>query len=265
MTPGVVLNKCQAYGEFLTLKIENMTLQHHETEIKNRFTPPKSEETKPYAIVTVATGSGIKSTFEDLGADYVIDGGQGKNPSTEDFIEAFERVNAKTIFVLPNNGNIVMAAKQAANLYKKSEIVVIESKNIGDGYAALTMLSYDSGDTETIASELREAMEGVITGMVTKSIRNATIDGIPIEEGHYIGFTDKHMLSSHARNTETAMSLLERLGAAEHDYLIAIYGADTKEDEKEDFRARMGETYPNMELYEIDGGQEVYDFLLVLQ
>ncbi len=265
MTPGIVLNHCQQYGEFLTLKIENMTLQHHETEIRNRFPAAKSTEKKDFALVTVATGSGIKSTFEELGADYVIDGGQGKNPSTEDFIEAFDAVNARTIFVLPNNGNIVMAAKQAAGLYEKAEIRVIESKNIGDGYAALTMLSYDSGDADLIENDLREAMEGVVTGMVTRSIRNATIDGVAIEEGHYIGFTDKHMLSSRATNTETALDLLEKLNAGEHDFLIAIYGADMTDEQKETFRQTISEKYPVMELYEIEGEQEVYDFLLILQ
>ncbi len=265
MTPGVVLNQCQAYGEFLTLKIENMTLQHHETEIRNRFSPLKSEEKKPFALVTVATGAGIKSTFEELGADYVIDGGQGKNPSTEDFVEAFDAVNAETIFVLPNNGNIVMAAKQAAGLYEKADVRVVESKNIGDGYAALTMLSYDSGDADAIASDLSDAMQGVTTGMVTRAIRNANLDGVEIEEGHYIGFTDKHMLASRAENAETAVALLERLNAAEHDFLIAIYGADVTNAQKADFRAQISAKYPNMELYEIDGEQEIYDFLLILQ
>ena len=265
MEPGVVLNHCQKYGEFLTLKIENMTLQHHETEIRNRFPTEQSAEKKDFALVTVATGDGIRSTFEELGADFVIDGGQGKNPSTEDFMEAFDAVNARTIFVLPNNGNILMAARQAAELYQSADVRVVPSKNIGDGYAALTMLSYDSGDADAIASDLLDAMQGVTTGMVTRSIRNAKIDGVDIQEGHYIGFTDKTMLASCPTNAQTAMLLLERLGAGEHDFLIAIYGMDMKDAEKADFRAQVNAKYPNMELYEIDGGQEIYDFLLILQ
>ena len=265
MEPGVVLNHCQKYGEFLTLKIENMTLQHHETEIRNRFPTEQSTEKKDFALVTVATGDGIRATFEELGADFVIDGGQGKNPSTEDFMEAFDAVNARTIFVLPNNGNILMAARQAAELYKNADVRVVPSKNIGDGYAALTMLSYDSGDADAIASDLLDAMQGVTTGMVTRSIRNAKIDGVDIQEGHYIGFTDKTMLASCPTNAQTAMLLLERLGAGEHDFLIAIYGMDMKDAEKADFRAQVNAKYPNMELYEIDGGQEIYDFLLILQ
>ena len=265
MTPGVVLNHCQQYGEFLTLKIENMTLQHSETEIRNRFAPQKAAEKKEFALVAVATGEGIKSTFSELGADVVIDGGQGKNPSTEDFIRAFDEVNARVIFVLPNNGNIVLAAKQAASLYQKSEIRVVESKNIGEGYAALTMLSYDSGNADAIAADLSEAMQGVVTGMVTHSIRNATINGIAIAEGDYIGFTDKTMLSAGKTNFQTALALLEKLNAGEHDFLIAIYGKDAAEGEKEAFRASFAERYPQAELYEIEGGQEIYDFLLILQ
>lgn len=265
MTPGVVLDHCQQYGEFLTLKIENMTLQHHESEVRNRFPSEKKTEQKDFGLVTVATGAGIKSTFEELGADFVIDGGQGKNPSTENFIEAFDAVNARVIFVLPNNGNIVMAAKQAAKLYEKADVRVVESKNIGDGYAALTMLSYDSGDADAIETDLRDAMQGVVTGMVTRAVRNATINGVAIEEGHFIGFTDKQMLSSAAENAATALSLLEKLNAEEHDFLIAIYGADTTDAQKETFREGIANAYPNMELYEIDGGQDVYDFLLILQ
>ena len=114
-TPDKVLAFCQQYGEFLKLKIENMTLQHHETNIENRF---DDEPKKKFGIVTVATGEGIKKTLSDLGADVIIDGGQGKNPSAEDFVDAFNKVNAETIFVLPNNGNIIMAAKQAAEGYQ---------------------------------------------------------------------------------------------------------------------------------------------------
>ncbi len=265
MTPGVVLNHCQQYGEFLTLKIENMTLQHSETEVRNRFRPEKAKEQKEFALVTVATGEGIRATFRELGADFVIDGGQGKNPSTEDFINAFDEVNACTIFVLPNNGNILLAARQAAALYKRADVRVVESRNIGEGYAALTMLSYDSGDADIIAADLHEAMQGVVTGMVTHSIRSATIDGVCITEGEYIGFTDKTMLSSGVTNVATALALLEKLDAGSHEFLIAIYGKDAAEEEKATFRASFADRYPQTELYEIEGGQEIYDFLLILQ
>lgn len=269
MTPGTVLDYCQQYGEFLTLKIENMTLQHNETVISNRFNEKRDEskkaEKKPYALVTTASGEGIKQTFTELGADYVIYGGQTNNPSTEDFISAFDEVNAKTIFVLPNNSNIIMAANQAAELYKNSDVRVIPSHNIGEGYAALTMLSYDSNNTDAIAGELEEAMQGVITGMITHSVRDADIDGVSIDKDSYIGFTDKKMLASDGNKIDTAMLLLEKLNAKSHEFLIAVFGKEMTDSEREEFTSRMSAEYPMMEVYTIDGGQEVYDLMLILQ
>lgn len=269
MTPGTVLDYCQQYGEFLTLKIENMTLQHNETVISNRFDEKredkKSAEKKPYALVTTASGEGIKQTFTELGADYVIYGGQTNNPSTEDFISAFDEVNAKTIFVLPNNSNIIMAAKQAAELYKDSDVRVVPSHNIGEGYAALTMLSYDSGDADAIAGELEEAMQDVITGMITHSVRDADIDGVSIVKDAYIGFTDKKMLASDGNKIDTAILLLDKLNAKSHEFLIAVFGKEMTDSEREEFTARMSAEYPMMEVYTIDGGQEVYDLMLILQ
>lgn len=277
MNPGRILEHCQNYGEFLTVKIENMTLQHHETVVRNRFSVPNGKKgdgaktdankdtKKAFALVTVASGDGIKKAIEKLGADYVINGGQCKNPAAEDFIKAFESVNAKTVFVLPNNGNIILAAHQAAQLYKESDVRVIESKNIGDGYAALTMLSYDSGDADTIAEELTDAMKGVITGTVTQAVRDASLNGINIHENDYIGFTGKNMLAAAKNKNDAALALLEKLEAGNHEFMIALYGAAMEASEKENFRARVREKYPRTELYETDGGQDVYDYILILQ
>ncbi len=289
MTPGAVLEHCQQYGEFLTLKIENMTLQHSETIIKNRFDQKasgketddktqkeatslpldvacdKEDKRKAYALVAVASGEGIKNAFLELGADYVIDGGQGKNPSTEDFISAFGFVNADTIFVLTSNSNIIMAAKQAAELYDRSEIHVIESRNIGESYAALTMLSYDSEDTNEIIDLLNEAMQGVVTGMVTRAVRDTNIDGIDIHKNDYMGLTDKKILSSCKEKNLSAETLLDKLEAEKCEILIVIYGKDVEDGEKRLLSGRIKEKYPRTELYEIDGGQEVYDYLMILQ
>ena len=150
MMPWMVLEHCQKLGEFLTVKIENMTLQHNETAKKEQKKKKPVRSRRKYATVTVATGDGLIKIFEELGADYVITGGQTNNPSSEEFIEAFDSVNADYIFVLPNNGNVLLAAKQAANIYKGSQVIVIESKNIGQGYSALSMLDYSSDNLEEI-------------------------------------------------------------------------------------------------------------------
>ncbi len=267
--PEKALGYCHQFGEFLTLKVENMTLQHTETFVENRFHVTFIEDEdipkKHFGIVTVATGEGIKETLTDLGADIVIDGGQGKNPSTEDFVEAFREAHAENIFVLPNNGNILMAARQAAEMYEDSKVFVIESKSIGDGYAALQMLSLDSDDPEEIAKELRDAMQGVITGSVTRAVRSTTVNGVEIKENEFIGFTDKEMQVSCPTPLETAKALSEQLSIGDYEFVIVIYGADTTEEEKEGYRSYMREQHRRTELCEIDGGQEVYHFLIILQ
>ena len=264
LTPGKVLEHFQQYGEFLTVKIENMTLQHSDHDKKLGETAPEVSR-KKYATVTVATGQGIKKTFEELGADYVIFGGQCQNPSAEDFIEAFGKVNADNIFVLPNNGNIVLAAKQAAELYKKSAVYVAESENIGEGYAALTMLSYDCDDPETILTDMQSSMYGVVTGMVTKSVRDTSLGGLDIKKDDYIGFSGKTMLSASENKIDAAEKCLENLDADDHEILIAIYGSDASDDEKQSFRRMAMRCFPSLELYEIDGEQKVYDFILILE
>lgn len=266
LTPSKALEYAQQYGEFLKVKIENMTLQHSDSVVENRFRlAAPAAARKKFAMIVVATGRGIMDTFRDLGADYVIDGGQGRNPSSEDFIEAFRSVNADDIFVLPNNGNIVMAAKQAGALFEDSHVHVIESRNIGEGYAAMTMLSYDSGDVNQIKDELVDAMKGVTTGMVSTSVRDTNLNGIAIALHDYIGFTNKTMLAADKDKINCAITLLKNLRAQDHEYVIALYGQDASEEDRSAFRERMAEDFPGKELYEIDGNQEVYDFIMILQ
>ena len=268
LEPGVIFNYAQRYGEFLSVKVENMTLQHSETIPQEAVEEPAEEtvrERVPFAVIAVAMGEGIKSTFAELGADYIIEGGQGHNPSTKEFLAAFEHVNADTVFVLPNNSNILLVARQAAAVYKDSNIVIIASRNIGEGYAALQMVSFESGDPDQIRREMIEAMNGVRTGMVTVAVRKAEIDGVAIEKGHYIGFTNKRMLVSDPERTGAGFALLEAMEADDYEILIAIYGKDVTAAEKEMFRNSVSARFSDVELYEIDGGQDVYDFLLILE
>ena len=262
MTPGAVLAHCQQYGEFRTLKIENMTLQHHETVTRNDF--PEAEK-KPFAVVTVANGAGLQQAFRELGADAVIDGGQTANPSTQDFLDAFRQVHAGTIFVLPNNGNILLAAKQAAGMYEDSDVRIIESHSTGQGYAALSMLCYDSGDADEIAQSLTEAMEGVSTGQVTRSVRDAVCSGIPVRQGDFIGFCGDTMEASHPEFLPTAMELAEKMGAGDHEIALLIWGKDCSPSARQDLKAALRRGYPAMEQYDMEGGQAVYDLTLVLE
>lgn len=268
LTPWMVLEYCQKFGEYLNVKIENMTLQHNET-VKESDSDISSFKVKrarrKFALVTVATGEGLKTTFEDMGADYVISGGQTNNPSAEDFISAFEEVNADHVFVLPNNGNIILTAKQAADIYKDSDVRVIESKSIGEGYSALSMLDYSSNDPDLIESNLKNDCLNVLTGMVTKAVRTTCVNGVKIEKDDYIGFTDKTMHVSTKDKIQTVCALIDKLDMANKNFLIAVYGRDCKESEKTKLEQFMAEKYPQTETYSIDGGQDVYDFLLIVE
>ena len=266
LTPYKVLEHCQKYGEYLTVKIENMTLQHNETVEKSsiEIKQPKRARRK-YATVTVATGEGLTKTFQELGADYVIFGGQTNNPSAEDFVRAFDEVNADYVFVLPNNSNVILSAKQAAEMYTQSEIIVVESKNIGQGYSALSMLDLTVETAEEIKAQLYESMSGTVTGMVAKAVRDTSLNGVSVQKDWYMGFTDKTMLVCEESKTATLQGLMEKLNVKDKEYVIVVYGKDVSESEKSTVQAFMSEDYKRVELYEIDGGQEVYDFLVIVE
>ena len=267
MTPGNVLAHCQKYGEFLTLKVENMALQHSEATVKDSFTPsaPEKQAHKAFGVVAVANGEGIKETFLSLGADVIVEGGQTMNPSADDFLAAFARVNADTVFVLPNNSNIVLTAKQAADLYPDADVRVLNSKTVGDGYAALTMLDLESGDADLIEQTLSGAMEGVITGMVTRSVRDSHLGGLDIAKNDYIGFAGKQMLADAKTAKQAATELLGAIDMTEREVIIAICGKDTTADDMDFVRAFIQKTYPAVELFEIDGKQDIYNFIFVIE
>ena len=267
MTPGNVLAHCQQYGEFLTLKVENMALQHSEAKVEDRFAPEKAQkqEHKAFGVVAVAAGEGIKETFRSLGADVIVEGGQTMNPSSEDFLAAFEEVNADTIYVLPNNSNITLTARQAANLFEKADVRVLNSKTIGDGYAALTMLDFESGDADLIEENLNEAMSGVLTGLVTQSVRDSHLGGLDIAKNDYIGFVGKEMLADAKTAGRAAADLLRAIDMEDREVVIAICGKDTTASDMEEVRLFMKETYPRVEFFEIDGGQDIYNFIFVIE
>ncbi len=260
MTPGKVFEFCQQYGEFLTVKVENMTLQHSEVAQK----APEQQPHKPFGIVAVATGEGVRDTFLSLGADFVVEGGQTMNPCAEDFLAAFDTVNADTVFVLPNNSNILLAAKQAAQLYEKSDVRVLESKTLGDGYAALTMLDLSSNDADTIEEGLRFAMEGVITAHLTRSVRDTHLSGLDISKNDYIGFVGKQMLADAPTLQQAACDLLGRLDIAEHEAMICLCGKGSTRADVDAVHSYMRTNHPRVELFEIDGGQDVYPLILIL-
>jgi len=266
LTPDKVLAHCRQYGEFLTVKIENMNVQHSESlemKTEKRTHVPKR---KDYGTVAVASGRGIKALFKQLGVDAVVEGGQTKNPSANDFIAAFDAVNADHIYVFPNNSNIIMAAKQAASMYENGTVHVIESKDLGQGYAAISTLNFQSNDPEAIEASLSAAMTMVKTGHVSTSIRNAELNGVHIECGDYIGFVGKEMLVSCKDVVTAATDLLSKMGESSDIYLItAFVGHDAEPEQVEQLRALVADRFPDAEFYDVDGGQEVYPFIFVVE
>ncbi len=268
LTPYKALEFAQKFGEFLTVKIENMTLQHSETlkaAAKEEVAFAKVEKPrKKFGVIAVCSGEGLAQMFKEIGADEIINGGQTNNPSSEDFIKGFEKINAEHIFVMPNNGNVILTAKQAAQIYKGADIRVIETKNIGDCYAALSMADFTVETADEAEKILIENMEGVATGMVSAAIRDAHLNGVDIKTGEYIGFTDKTVYVSAPDKIQAFKTLAEKMGIKEKPFLITVFGKNVTEEEKNKVRAFSGE-FKNIEYYDLDGGQEVYDFILIFQ
>lgn len=264
--PGKVLDHMRKFGEFLTIKIENMALQHNEQIGDTELEAERLKEHKKYAVVAVATGEGIKEQFTELGVDAIIDGGQSMNPSTEDFIKAFKSLDAENIIVFPNNKNIIMAAKQAATLYKGSHVEVIGSTTIPQCYSALTMLDYSSDDLTIIVGNFKEAIDRVNSGEITTSIRNTTVNKVEIKKGDYIGILDGKLLVSNKDKLEALKSLISKVkDINEKEVLIILCGKNVSEEEKESLQEMLSDSFPQLECGVMDGGQDVYDYLFSIE
>ena len=254
--PGDILNHCQRWGEFLTLKIENMTLQHHET---HKAAPKRPH--KKAAVVTVASGAGLEQMFIDMGADIVIKGGQTMNPSASDFMNAFDELNADTVYVLPNNSNIILTAQQAAGMCPDANVCVLPSKSIGEGYTLLGSVDFAAAGAEEIEAEASEILASVVSGMVSRAIRATDAAA----EGDYIGFVKDDILSAASAREDALCALCDRLGAAQCDVLLLISGADVPADEAEATAERLQAQYRNSEVVIYPGDQPIFDYIVVIQ
>ena len=280
-TPEKVLAKCREYGEFLTLKIENMSVQHNDTISENSDAAPSSTSAfsvpdeipekkdapkKKNAIVSVSNGAGVEALFAEFGVDATVQGGQTQNPSTNDFIDAFKGINAENIFVLPNNGNIFMAAQQAGELYEDAKVYVIPSKNIGMGYVALTAIDFESLEPEDILIEAEEVMKRVTTGYVSPAIRDADMNGIHITNGDTIGIIDKEIVVSDADFTTATNTLADKLLSIEGKFMLTVFtGADATEEDRANLENYLAEAHPDAEVYFISGDQQTYPFIFAAE
>lgn len=283
--PGLAIQKALSFGSLTSMKIDNMREEHHEKVIRDsaKITSGEMSEEdvaaenktankpndlqeprKETGFIAVAAGDGLTEIFQDLGVDYVIEGGQTMNPSTEDILDAIAKVNADTIFVLPNNGNIILAANQAKDLTEDKEIIVIPSKNIPQGIAAL--ISYVSGQSsEDNAEAMEEEMSAVKSGQVTYAVRDTNMDGKEIKQGDFMGLTDKTIQSVGQDLAETTKELIEALLDDDSELISLYYGAETTEEEAEKLAKEIEAEHEELEVEVQYGGQPVYSYFISVE
>lgn len=270
--PGTVFERGLTYGQLTRMKVDNMREEHEnklvtDSEI-NAYeaaeTVKKEEPAKGTAFLAVAPGEGIAGIFRDMGADGVIEGGQTMNPSTSDILDAAEKINAKNIFVLPNNSNIILAANQAADLIEGKKIIVIPSKTIPQGVAAV--VAFDpTAEPEVNEENMADAINYVRSGQVTYAVRDTTIDGREVKKGNYIAITDKGLSAVAENIKDSVMEMLESMVTDESELISIYYGTDVTEADAEAIAAEVTEKYPDFEIELQNGGQPVYYYIVSVE
>jgi dihydroxyacetone kinase-like predicted kinase len=262
--PGRVLTEARAYGEFLTVKIENMSVSHSGEE--NSEKPKKNKKRKKFSVITVATGEGLCSLFTHIGADGIISGGQTANPSTEEFIEAFEKYDAENIIVLPNNKNVFLAAKQASELYDKAKIHIVPTESIMQGYGALSVITPGISDVEMLVKNATAAASGVIGAEITRAVRDVTINTKTITTGDYIAISGPDILAVSDTAEDALVEMINETPELEDMEILTVFvGKDVDEERRADITERLEEEFPELEVTVYGGGQDVYDYLVALE
>ena len=259
--PGKALHEAMDYGSFVTVKIENMRLQHTEKVMSEKELAPKiAEPTKPFGVVSVCVGKGIADVFQNLGVDGLISGGQTMNPSTQDILEVVNTVPAETVYVLPNNKNIIMAAQQVNALTPKN-VVVIPSKTIPQGITAMLSFNPD-GTNEENEEAMTEALATVDTMQITYAARNSDFDGYEIHEGDYLALYGSKLFGTSRDIKALLRKLAEKVRASGKEYITIYYGADITEKYAKKTADIFAEVCPNADVNLLYGGQPVYYYLI---
>ncbi len=300
--PGQAIEKALTYGSLSRLKIDNMREEHHERLIQNAPGSGKEgkaaqegakeeggktqgantegtkaeepsealsagadpKERKPYGFIAVSIGDGLADIFKGIGADYLIEGGQTMNPSTEDLLNAIEQVNADVIYILPNNKNIILAAEQAKSLTEDKKVYVVPSKTVPQGIAALINFLPDLSPEENMENMIGE-MERIQTGQVTYAVRNTSIDGHEIHEGDIMGIGDSGILAVGSEIEETTLEMLKKMMQEESELISIYYGQDVTEEDASRLRDKIEELYPDCETELNCGGQPIYYYLMSVE
>lgn len=263
--PGNVLQEALKYGQLLTIKIENMRMQHEnilEGVAENAEYEEPVEE-KEFAFISTSMGEGLASIFKDFGVDHVIEGGQTMNPSTEDFMKAIDKIHAKNIFILPNNSNIIMAANQAKELSDKN-IIVIPTKNIPQAVSALVGFNPEATAEENEANMI-ESLSYVKSGQVTFAVRDTVMNGIEIREGNIIGIAEKELIAAGDEVDEVTKKLVEKLVDEDSAIITLFYGEDVTEEQAEELRGELEEKFEDIDVELYYGGQPLYYYLISVE
>ena len=276
--PGLAIQKALTYGQLSKMKIDNMREEHQEKLIRDAEKLAEQqaneeaahEEKKPaeprkaMGFIAVSIGAGMNEIFKELGADYIIEGGQTMNPSTEDMLNAIDRVNADTVFILPNNKNIVLAANQAKSLVEEKEIIVIPTKTVPQGITAIINFMPDA-DAKTNEEAMLEEIKNVKTGQVTYAVRDTHIDDKEIHEGDIMGIGDSGILAVGKDLEETTKELIANLVDEDSELISIYYGEEVSEEDAEKFTEEITELYPDVDVDIQFGGQPIYYYVLAVE
>lgn len=280
--PGLAFERGLTYGSLTSMKVDNMREEHREKVImeaekmaaiqakeredekKADADEPASDKRKEYGFISVSVGEGMNDIFRDLGVDYLIEGGQTMNPSTEDMLNAIDKVNANTVYILPNNKNIILAANQAQSLTEDKEIIVVPSKTAPQGVAALIGFDPSKSGEDNLAS-MEEEMSNVKTGQVTYAVRDTSIDGKEINAGDIMGIDDEGIKAVSTDLVTAAKELLSQMVDEDSELISIYYGADVKEEDAKEFEEYVEDTYSDCDVEFNYGGQPIYYYILSVE
>lgn len=270
--PGLAIQRALKYGALSNMKIDNMRLEHQEKLFKmsqkeaalQESVPAEEQPRKDVGFIAVSMGDGINEIFKGLGVDYIIEGGQTMNPSTEDMLNAIEQVNADAIFILPNNKNIILAANQAQSLVKDKKIVVIPTKTVPQGITAVINYVPDMSVDEN-AETMTEEIKTVSTGQVTYAVRDTTIDDKEIKQGDFMGLGDSGILSVGTAISEVTMTMIDEMMSNESELISIYYGSEITEEDAENLRSRVEEKYSSCDVELQYGGQPIYYYIVSVE
>ena len=270
--PGLAIQKALTYGQLSRMKIDNMREEHQEKLIKDAekaaaqqaSEKKKKEPRKSVGFIAVSIGEGMNEIFRELGADYIIEGGQTMNPSTDDMLSAIDEVNADHIFILPNNKNIILAANQAQSLTDDKDIIVIPTKTVPQGITAIINYVPDM-DPEDNAATMECEIKNVLTGQVTYAVRDTMIDDKEIKQGDYMGIGDSGILSVGRDMEEVTFNMIKAMMHDDLELISIYYGSDVSEEAAEAIKAKVEETYPDCDVELQMGGQPIYYYVISME